>query len=141
MPEKPIRVIVAKVGLDGHDRGAKVVARTLRDAGMEVIYTGLHRTPEEVATAAIQEDVDVLGVSVLSGAHMTLVPAILDVLKAQDAADIPVVVGGVFTDEDADAMTKLGVGGVLPQDTPLHEVVRVVRELAARRERASAGPA
>src|SRR5512140_3798751 len=111
-----IRVLVAKVGLDGHDRGVKVVARTLRDAGMDVIYTGLHRTPEEVVAAATQEDVDVLGVSILSGAHMTLVPKVIDLMKAADAGDILLVVGGVFPDEDADAMKALGVAEVVGQD-------------------------
>src|ERR1700756_2849589 len=95
-----IRVLIAKLGLDGHDRGAKVVARALRDAGMEVIYTGLHKTPEEVVVAAIQEDVDVVDVSLLSGAHLTLVPRVLALMKHSDADDIPLVVGGVFPDED-----------------------------------------
>src|ERR1700736_860445 len=108
MGELPIRVLISKIGLDGHDRGAKVVARTLRDAGMDVIYTGLHRTPEEVVTAAVQEDVDVLGVSILSGAHMTLVPRVMELMQTADAADIMVVVGGVFPDEDVDAMKHLG---------------------------------
>src|SRR5216683_398422 len=100
MAQKPIRVLVAKVGLDGHDRGAKIVARCLRDAGMDVIYTGLHRTPEEVAAAAVQEDVDVLGVSVLSGAHMTLIPRIIELMRAFEAEEILLVVGGVLPDED-----------------------------------------
>src|ERR1041385_8205460 len=100
LPMAPIRVLVAKVGLDGHDRGAKVVARALRDAGMEVVYTGLHRTPEQIVSAAVQEDVDVVGVSILSGAHMTLMPRIVALLEAQGASDIRVVVGGVIPDED-----------------------------------------
>src|SRR6201993_1019674 len=100
MVARPLRILITKVGLDGHDRGAKVVARCLRDAGMEVIYTGLHRTPEEVVAAAVQEDVDVLGISLLSGAHMTLVPKVMRLLKSADVDDIPVVVGGVFPDED-----------------------------------------
>src|SRR5436309_14261670 len=100
MNDKPIRVLIAKVGLDGHDRGAKIVARCLRDAGMDVIYTGLHRTPEEVAAAAVQEDVDVLGVSVLSGAHMTLIPRIVEQLRQAQAGDILLVAGGVIPDED-----------------------------------------
>src|SRR3989442_1080246 len=100
MAHKPIRVLVAKVGLDGHDRGAKIVARCLRDAGMDVIYTGLHRTPEEVAAAAVQEDVDVLGVSVLSGAHMTLIPRIVDRLRQAQAGDILLVAGGVIRSEE-----------------------------------------
>src|SRR5262245_56761477 len=101
-----IRVLVAKVGLDGHDRGVKVVARALRDAGMEVIYTGLHRTPEEVVAAAVQEDVHVIGISCLSGAHMTLLPRLLDFLKSANAEDIPVVIGGVFPDEDVPLMKQ-----------------------------------
>lgn len=131
----PIRVLVAKIGLDGHDRGAKVVARTLRDAGMEVIYTGLHRTPEEVATAAIQEDVDIVGISCLSGAHLTLIPRVIDLMKAEDAGDIPLVVGGVFPDEDIALMKELGVAEVLSQDAPLGEVVSVIRRVAAIQQR------
>jgi methylmalonyl-CoA mutase cobalamin-binding domain/chain len=132
--DERIRVMVAKIGLDGHDRGAKVVARTLRDAGMEVIYTGLHRTPEEVVTAAIQEDVDVLGVSLLSGAHMTLVPHVLELLKAEDASDILVVAGGVFPDEDVEAMKQAGVAEVVSQDTPPVEIVRIISALVATRQ-------
>ncbi len=130
----PIRVLVAKIGLDGHDRGAKVVARALRDAGMEVIYTGLHRTPDEVVTAAVQEDVDVLGISCLSGAHMTLVPRVLELMKAAGAEDIPVVVGGVFPDEDVDAMKRLGVADVVTQDTPPAQVVTVIADAAVARQ-------
>jgi methylmalonyl-CoA mutase C-terminal domain/subunit len=130
----PIRVLVAKIGLDGHDRGAKVVARALRDAGMEVIYTGLHRTPDEVVTAAVQEDVDVLGISCLSGAHMTLVPRVLELMKAAGAEDIPVVVGGVFPDEDVDAMKRLGVAVVVTQDTPPTQVVTVIAGAALARQ-------
>ena len=130
----PIRVLVAKIGLDGHDRGAKVVARALRDAGMEVIYTGLHRTPDEVVTAAVQEDVDVLGISCLSGAHMTLVPRVLELMKAAGAEDIPVVVGGVFPDEDVDAMKRLGVADVVTQDTTPTQVVTVIADAAVARQ-------
>jgi len=130
----PIRVLVAKIGLDGHDRGAKVVARALRDAGMEVIYTGLHRTPDEVVTAAVQEDVDVLGISCLSGAHMTLVPRVLELMKAAGAEDIPVVVGGVFPDEDVEAMKRLGVADVVTQDTPPTQVVTVIADAAVARQ-------
>lgn len=129
MAESPIRVMVAKLGLDGHDRGAKVVARTLRDAGMEVIYTGLHRTSEEVVTSAIQEDVDVLGISILSGAHMTLVPRVMALMKAAHASDIHVVVGGVFPDEDVDAMKRLGVSTVIGQDTPPAMIVELIRKV------------
>jgi 2-hydroxyisobutanoyl-CoA mutase small subunit len=130
-----IRVLVAKVGLDGHDRGAKVVARVLRDAGMDVIYTGLHRTPDEVVAAAVQEDVDILGLSLLSGAHMTLVPRIVELLRGADATDIAVVVGGVIPDEDVPELLRLGVGAVLLQDTPPDEIVLRLRALAAARPR------
>lgn len=129
-----IRVLVAKIGLDGHDRGAKVVARALRDAGMEVIYTGLHRTPDEVVTAVVQEDVDVLGISCLSGAHMTLVPRVLDLLKAAGAEEVPVVVGGVFPDEDTEAMKRLGVVNVVGQDTPPAQVVTAITAAALTRQ-------
>ena len=131
MPGRPIRVLIAKVGLDGHDRGAKVVARCLRDAGMEVIYTGLHRTPEEVVAAAVQEDVDVLGISLLSGAHMTLVPRIVELMRQAHADDVRLVVGGVVPDEDIPALRAMGVADVILQDTPPDEVVARVRELAA----------
>jgi methylmalonyl-CoA mutase C-terminal domain/subunit len=134
MAERRLRVLIAKVGLDGHDRGARVVARALRDGGMDVIYTGLHRTPEEVVAAAVQEDVDVLGISLLSGAHMTLVPRILELLHAHDAGDIAVVVGGVIPDEDIPELKRLGVRDVVLQDTTPEEVVRRVREAAASRQ-------
>src|SRR5574342_1301398 len=127
----PIRVLVAKVGLDGHDRGAKIVARCLRDAGMGVVYTGLHRTPEEVVAAAVQEDVDVLGVSLLSGAHMTLVPRIVDLMRDARADDVRLVVGGVVPDEDVSALRALGVADVILQDTPPDEIVARVRVLAS----------
>ena len=130
-PVKPIRVLIAKVGLDGHDRGAKVVARCLRDAGMEVIYTGLHRTPEEVVAAAVQEDVDVLGISLLSGAHMTLVPTIIELLRQSRADDVRLVVGGVVPDEDVPALRTMGVADVILQDTPPDEIVARVRALEA----------
>src|SRR5215468_9638430 len=128
-----IRVIIAKVGLDGHDRGVKIVARALRDAGMDVIYTGLHRTAEEVVDAAVQEDVDVLGVSLLSGAHMTIFPKILQLLKNKGADDILVVGGGVMPDEDATALKKMGVKEVLLQDTPPETIVSTIRRLVAER--------
>jgi len=134
MTDQPIRVLVAKIGLDGHDRGAKVVARTLRDAGMEVIYTGLHRTPEEVVNAAVQEDVDVIGVSSLSGAHMTLIPRVLQLMKAADAEDILVVAGGVIPDEDVAELKKMGVAEVLLQDTPPTRIVSSIRDLVAMRQ-------
>src|SRR5438309_3223296 len=133
MAHKPIRVLVAKVGLDGHDRGAKIVARCLRDAGMDVIYTGLHRTPEEVAAAAVQEDVDVLGVSVLSGAHMTLIPRIVEQLRQAQAGDILLVAGGVIPDEDVAALRAMGVPDVLLQDTPPDVSRQRIRAAAPRR--------
>ena len=130
---KPIRVLVAKVGLDGHDRGAKVVARALRDAGMDVIYTGLHRSPEEVVAAAVQEDVDVLGISILSGAHMTLLPKVRELMAAAGAEDIILVGGGVIPDEDVDALKAIGVADVILQDTPPDAIVARLRELVGRR--------
>jgi methylmalonyl-CoA mutase C-terminal domain/subunit len=133
MAERPLRVLVAKVGLDGHDRGVKIVARCLRDGGMDVIYTGLHRTPEEVVAAAVQEDVDVLGISLLSGAHLTLVPRILSLLREAQAQDIAIVVGGVIPDEDVSPLRALGVRDVVLQETPPAEIVRRVREAAASR--------
>lgn len=136
MATNPIRVLLAKVGLDGHDRGVKVVARALRDAGMDVIYTGLHRSPEEVVTAAVQEDVDVLGVSLLSGVQMTVFPRILKLLKERGADDMIVVAGGVMPDEDAAALRELGVAAILLQDTPPQEIVDTLRRLVeARGER------
>lgn len=132
MSVSPIRVLVAKVGLDGHDRGVKVVARILRDAGMEVIYTGLHRTPEEVVTAAIQEDVDVIGISILSGAHMTTFPRVLALLKEQNAADIHVIGGGVIPDADAIKLKQMGVAALFLQDATPEQIVSAVRGLAPR---------
>ncbi len=128
-----IRVIVAKVGLDGHDRGVKVVARTLRDAGMDVIYTGLHRTPEEVVDAAIQEDVDVIGVSILSGAHMTVFPRILDSLREKGADDILVIGGGVIPDDDVAKLKEVGVKELMLQDTPPDAIVAMIRRIVAER--------
>ena len=130
---QPIRVVIAKVGLDGHDRGVKIVARTLRDAGMDVIYTGLHRTPEEVVEAAIQEDVDVIGVSILSGAHMTVFPRLVELLKARGAQDILVVGGGVIPDEDLPKLKALGVRELLLQDTPPAQIVETIRRVVAER--------
>lgn len=124
---------MAKVGLDGHDRGIKVVARYLRDAGMEVVYTGLHRTPEQVAAMAVQEDVDVIGISILSGAHMTVIPRVLECLGAAGAGDILVVAGGVMPDEDVPALKALGVAEVLLQETPPETVAARIRELVAAR--------
>ena len=132
-PVQPVRVLIAKVGLDGHDRGVKIVARCLRDAGMDVIYTGLHRTPEEVVLAAVQEDVDILGISILSGAHMTIFPRLLRLLEEQEAADIIVVGGGVMPDEDVEALKGLGVKEILLQDTPPDTIVESMRRLVAER--------
>jgi methylmalonyl-CoA mutase C-terminal domain/subunit len=129
----PIRVVIAKVGLDGHDRGVKIVARTLRDAGMDVIYTGLHRTPEEVVEAAIQEDVDVIGVSILSGAHMTVFPRIVKLLEERGAEDILVVGGGVIPDEDLPKLREIGVKELLLQDTPPAQIVASIERLVAER--------
>jgi methylmalonyl-CoA mutase cobalamin-binding domain/chain len=128
-----IRVIIAKVGLDGHDRGVKIVARALRDAGMDVIYTGLHRSSEEVVDAAVQEDVDVLGVSILSGAHMTIFPKILRLLEERQASDIIVVGGGVMPDEEAAELKKMGVKEILLQDTAPDKIVSTIRRLVEER--------
>lgn len=122
-----LRVLIGKPGLDGHDRGAKVVARALRDAGMEVIYTGLHQTPDEIVATAIQEDVAVIGLSLLSGAHMTLVPAVLARLKDRDAEDIQVLVGGIIPPEDAEELVRQGVLGVFGPGTPTAHIVEAVR--------------
>lgn len=132
-PEGNIRVLLAKVGLDGHDRGVKVVARALRDAGMDVVYSGLHRTPEEVVAAAVQEDVDILGVSILSGAHMTVFPRIMQALQHHDAGDIIVAGGGVIPDDDISRLTDLGVQKIMLQDTPPDEIVSAFRTLVAER--------
>jgi len=128
MNQRKIRVLVAKPGLDGHDRGAKVIARALRDAGMEVIYTGLHQTPEQVVEAAIQEDADAIGISILSGAHMTLVPKVVDLLSENDASDILVFVGGTIPKEDIQKLKDLGVGEIFTPGTPTKRAVEYVRE-------------
>jgi len=128
-----IRVLLAKVGLDGHDRGVKVVARCLRDAGMDVVYTGLHRSPEEVVDAAVQEDVDVLGVSLLSGAHMTIFPRIIKRLREKGVDDMILLGGGVIPDDDVVALKKMGVAEVLLQDTPPDMIVNTVRTLVRER--------
>lgn len=124
---------MAKVGLDGHDRGVKVVARALRDAGFEVIYTGLHRSPEEVVETALQEDVNVVGVSILSGAHMALVPPILEAFKAKDAEDIAVCIGGVIPAEDIPELKAMGVAQVFHQDTTTDEIIEWMREATSVR--------
>lgn len=131
---RPIRVLIAKVGLDGHDRGAKIVARCLRDAGMDVIYTGLHKTPEEIVVAAVQEDVDILGVSLLSGAHMSILPRLIQQLRQAKAEDILVVAGGVIPDEDVPALLKLGVAKVLTQDTSIDVIPQELRTLIQLRD-------
>jgi len=126
-----IRVVVAKPGLDGHDRGAKIIARALRDAGMEVIYTGLHQTPEQIVETAIQEDADAVGISILSGAHMTRVPRILELLRENGAEDVDVVVGGTIPDDDADELRKLGVAGVFGPGAPTTEIVDFLKGAVA----------
>jgi methylmalonyl-CoA mutase C-terminal domain/subunit len=127
MTEKKIRVLVAKPGLDGHDRGAKVVARALRDAGMEVIYTGLRQTPEMIAEAALQEDVDAVGLSILSGAHMALAPRVLELLKANGQAQVKVFLGGIIPDEDVPGLKAIGITGIYGPGTSTQDIVRDVR--------------
>jgi methylmalonyl-CoA mutase C-terminal domain/subunit len=127
MPGKKIRVLIAKPGLDGHDRGAKVVCRALRDAGMEVIYTGLRRTPEEIVTAAIQEDVDVIGLSILSGAHPILFPRIMRLLKKNKAEDIPVIAGGIFPEKDVPRLKKAGIREIFLPGTSTQTIVEWIR--------------
>ena len=124
---RPIRVLVAKPGLDGHDRGAKVVAAALRDAGMEVIYTGLHQTPEMIATAAVQEDVDVVGLSILSGAHMTLFPRVLELLRAEGRGDILITGGGIIPREDMDALQAMGTGKLFGPGTPTSDLADYIK--------------
>jgi methylmalonyl-CoA mutase C-terminal domain/subunit len=126
--EQTIRVVVAKVGLDGHDRGAKIIARALRDAGMEVIYTGLHQTPEQIVEATIQEDADAIGVSILSGAHMTLVPRIIELLKENNAEDVLVFVGGTIPKDDVPKLKEAGISEVFTPGTPTKKAVEYVRE-------------
>jgi methylmalonyl-CoA mutase C-terminal domain/subunit len=127
MAERKIRVLVAKPGLDGHDRGAKVVARALRDAGMEVIYTGLRQTPEMIAEAALQEDVDVVGLSVLSGAHMVLVPRVLELLKANGQENVKIFIGGIIPDEDMPRLKEMGVTGIYGPGAPTGQIIDDVR--------------
>jgi len=126
----PIRVLVAKPGLDGHDRGAKVIARALRDAGMEVIYTGLRQTPEMIVNAALQEDVQVIGLSILSGAHNAIVPRIMELLREREMTDVVVIVGGIIPDEDAADLKRLGVAEVFQPGAPLEGIVRFIRDSA-----------
>ncbi len=127
MAEQKIRVLVAKPGLDGHDRGAKVIARALRDAGMEVIYTGLRQTPEMVVNAALQEDVHVIGLSILSGAHNAIVPRVMDLLKQKKMDDVLVVVGGIIPDQDVDSLKKAGVAAIFQPGTPMDDIVNFIR--------------
>jgi len=131
MVERKIRVLVAKPGLDGHDRGAKVVARALRDAGMEVIYTGLRQTPEMIAESALQEDVDAVGLSILSGAHMALVPRILELLKENGQEHVKVFVGGIIPDEDIPRLLEMGVAGVYGPGTLTDTIIEDIRKLIA----------
>ena len=125
--ERKIRVVVAKPGLDGHDRGAKIIARALRDAGMEVIYTGLHQTPEQIVETVIQEDADAVGLSILSGAHMTLVPRIMDLMREQGVDDVVVTVGGTIPGEDAEQLRQLGVAGVFTPGAATQDVIDFIR--------------
>jgi len=131
MTDKKIRVLVAKPGLDGHDRGAKVIARALRDAGMEVVYTGIRQTPEMIAEAALQEDVDVIGMSILSGAHNTLFPKVMDLLRASGMDDVLVVAGGIIPDEDVPALNEMGIQGIFGPGTPTDKIVEFIRENVA----------
>jgi len=127
MPEQKIRVLVAKPGLDGHDRGAKVIARALRDAGMEVIYTGLRQTPEMVVNAALQEDVHVIGLSILSGAHNAIVPRVMDLPRQNKMDDVLLVVGGIIPDQDVDALKKAGVAAIFQPGTAMDEIIQFIR--------------
>ena len=128
---KPHRIVVAKIGLDGHDRGAKVIARALRDAGMEVIYTGLHQTPEQVVAAAVDEDADALGISILSGAHMTLVPKVVEGLRAHEAEDVLVLVGGTIPRDDANELQGAGVAAVFTPGASMSEIITFLNEKLA----------
>jgi methylmalonyl-CoA mutase, C-terminal domain len=130
----PYRVVVAKPGLDGHDRGAKVIARALRDSGFEVIYTGLHQTPEQVVQAVVQEDADALGLSLLSGAHMTLVPKVMDLLRGQGADDVVVVVGGIIPESDIPELRKVGVAEVFGPGAPLPAIAQWLQQTLDSRE-------
>lgn len=133
-PPAPIRVLVAKPGLDGHDRGAKVIARALRDAGMEVIYTGLRQTPEQVVNAALQEDVEFIGLSILSGAHTAIIPRVMKLLEEKGMDDVQVVLGGIIPDEDTDAMKRLGVAAVFQPGASLESIITFIRENRRDRE-------
>jgi methylmalonyl-CoA mutase C-terminal domain/subunit len=126
--KRPIRILVAKVGLDGHDRGAKIIAISLRDAGMEVIYTGLRQTPEMVVNAALQEDVDVIGISILSGAHNTVFPKIMQLMKEKGMDDVLLTGGGIIPDDDMDTLHEIGVGTLFPPGTPTHDIVEYITD-------------
>lgn len=131
MPERKIRILVAKPGLDGHDRGAKVVARALRDAGMEVIYTGLRQTPEMIAEAALQEDVDVVGLSILSGAHMALVPRVMELLRVNGQDQVKLFIGGIIPDEDAPKLKELGVSAIYGPGAPTEQIVADIHAIVS----------
>ena len=136
---RKIRIVVAKPGLDGHDRGAKIIARALRDAGMEVIYTGLHQTPEQIAETVIQEDADAVGLSILSGAHMTLVPRVLELLREQGAEDVVVTLGGTIPADDIPELKKLGVAEIFTPGAPTDQIVDFVRQAVGDREATASG--
>jgi methylmalonyl-CoA mutase C-terminal domain/subunit len=136
MFQNPIRVVIAKPGLDGHDRGAKVIARALRDAGMEVVYTGLRQTAEQIVSAALQEDADVIGLSILSGAHMHVCPKIMELLKAQKLDDVLVVVGGIIPDVDIPKLQAIGIDGIFLPGSPMQDIVRFIQEHVHRRAQA-----
>ena len=135
-PQRKIRVVVAKPGLDGHDRGAKIIARALRDAGMEVIYTGLHQTPEQIVETVIQEDADAVGLSILSGAHMTLVPRIMELLRAQDAGDVIVTVGGTIPGDDIPALKQDGVAEIFTPGSPTKAIIDFIQSAVDQRRAA-----
>jgi len=136
MPEKTIRVLIAKPGLDGHDRGAKIIARALRDAGMEVIYSGLRQTPEMIAATAVQEDVDVVGLSILSGAHNTLCPRLLELLREKGMGEVTVLVGGIIPEADIPSLKKAGIAEVFLPGTSTQDIVKFIQDRMAQRQQA-----
>jgi len=133
LTDRKIRVLVAKPGMDGHDRGVKVIARALRDAGMEVIYTGLRQTPEMIVNASLQEDVDVIGLSILSGAHNAIVPRVMELLRENQMSDVMVLIGGIIPAQDVEPLKQQGVAAVFPPGTPMEEIVRFIRENVSNR--------
>ena len=135
--QHPVRVLIAKPGLDGHDRGAKIIARALRDAGMEVIYTGIRQTPKMIVEAALEEDVDVIGLSILSGAHVDLFPQIFEELGTNDMDDVPIIAGGIIPESDRSALESLGVRAIYGPGTPTSQIIECVRQLASERESGS----